>query len=76
VGAVVDVAAGDGTLRGYVFALTSKGRVMVTTGAVSGWTEYGQGAPTKPSSAAYVALASGHGALAGCVYALRADGPC
>ncbi|NIP36105.1 MAG: hypothetical protein GWN18_14205, partial [Thermoplasmata archaeon] len=44
-GAVVDVATGYGPLAGYVYLLTSKGRVMVSTRATEGWTQYGQGLP-------------------------------
>jgi len=73
-GAFIDIAVGDGTTAGYVFALTTEGNVMVTTNALTGWTEYGQGTPGKPASSAYVAIATGRGNLVGYVYILRNDG--
>jgi hypothetical protein len=73
-GAFVDLAVGHGPLAGYIYSLTSKGKVMVTTRAVSGWTEYGQGLPVIPTSSAYVAIAAGHGSQVGYVYVLRNDG--
>jgi len=73
-GAFIDIAVGDGTTAGYVFALTTEGNVMVTTNALMGWTEYGQGTPGKPTSSAFVAIATGRGNLVGYVYILRNDG--
>ncbi|MCK4968975.1 MAG: hypothetical protein KAS77_00550, partial [Thermoplasmata archaeon] len=37
-GAIVDVAVGNGAQTGYVYALTAKGKVYVTSRAVNGWT--------------------------------------
>jgi hypothetical protein len=73
-GSVVDVAAGQGNQAGYVYLLTSKGKVMVSTRATGGWTEYGQGLPNIPDSHAYIGLATGKGTLVGYVYVLRNDG--
>jgi hypothetical protein len=73
-GAAVDVAAGQGAQAGYVYLLTGKGKVMVSSRATEGWTEYGQGLPGLPASHGYVGIATGKGALCGYVYVLRNDG--
>ena len=73
-GAIIDMDVGRDGQAGYTYALTSRGKVMVTSRAVTGWSEYGQGSPTLPTASSYVAMATGRGNLVGYVYVLSNDG--
>lgn len=69
-----DITTGEGPAGGYVFILRNDGKVYFTDRGVSGWTQYGYGAPVLPEDMSYIALAAGAGPTSGYLYLLRSDG--
>ena len=59
---------------GYVYVLRSDGKVYFTQNGVDGWSQYGYGSDTIPTSRAYVSLAVSSDLNSGYVYVLRNDG--